>query len=75
MNRYIERRSEERLIYYNGIQYRYRDDISTFLVIGIDDNDNEEESSLGEYYRNTVNWLPADIKVVEAILRRHTTFT
>lgn len=24
---------------------------------------------------NEVNWLPADIKVVEAILRRHTTFT
>ena len=50
---YLERRADERLIYYEGVQYRYRDDISTFLVIGIDDNDNEEESSLGEYYRNS----------------------
>ena len=53
LSHYLEYHSDERLIYYNGTQYRYRDDISTFLVIGIDDNDNEEESSLGEYYRNT----------------------
>ena len=53
LSHYLEYHSDERLIYYNGIQYRYRDDIRTFLVIGIDDNDNEEESSLGEYYRNT----------------------
>ncbi len=44
---------DTRFIHYNGDRYRYRDDISTLLVIGIDDNDDEEESSLDKYYRNS----------------------
>ena len=44
---------DTRFIHYNGDRYRYRDDISTLLVIGIDDNDDEEESSLDNFYRNS----------------------
>ena len=41
----------ERLIYYNGQQYRYREDIDTLLIIGTDDYEVVDDSSA--YYNNS----------------------
>ena len=47
--------NEAGLVFYNGRQYRYRDDIETFLIIGLDDRDAEEEDiqTLNELNRNS----------------------
>ena len=44
----------ERLIYFNGAQYRYRDDIDTLLIIGTDIYDQEENE---EFRCNSEPWV------------------
>ena len=48
----------ERLISYNGAQYRYREDIDTLLIIGTDDEEVVDDST--DYY----NYSQADLLLV-----------
>ena len=49
----LNNESVEPIVYYGGNRYEYDDNISTFLVIGVDDNDNEDEEVLDDLNRNS----------------------
>ena len=49
----LNNESAETIVYYGGNRYEYDDNVSTFLVIGVDDNDNEDEEVLDDLNRNS----------------------